>query len=244
MNGAPQQAVPAARWPWWLCALAGLVVIGAMACMNAIPGQLACDGQGGNPMLRFEMVTSAQDLATLFGNDPCRSSLAAAMDAVNHIDGIAYIPAFTLLQIFAAIGWWRRGRALAIAVIVVALIAAGCDYLEDSILTTKTFELLNYGAVDGDAITLLMVLVRAKFALLSLAAMMLGYLARGDGDGGWWRWVGTAMIGGGVFGLLGIVFPAGLGLGIGVAWALLFAVALVRSVQPAAIAPSASPSSR
>lgn len=242
MNGAPQRAAMAARWPWWLCALAGLVMIWAMMAMNAIPGQLACDGQGGNPMLRFEMVTSAQEMATLFGNDPCRTRLATAMDAVNHIDVMAYIPAFTLLQIFAAMGLWRHGRAVAIMAILAALVAAGCDFLEDAILTTKTFELLQYGAVDGDAIAVLVLLVRLKFTLLSVAAILLGYLVRGDG--GWWRWVGFAIMAGGVIGLLGVLIPVVLGLGIGIAWLLLIAAALVRSVQPAAIAQSASPSSR
>lgn len=222
------------RWPWLLCVLAALVMIGAMMAMAGVPGQAACDGTSGNAMLRFEFVTSEAQLAALFGREPCLTRLVMAMDAVNRIDMAAYIPAFTAFQIFAALGLWWRRRRLAAVVMAAALVAMLCDYAEDMILMTKTAELMLSGSADGDALVLLMPLVGVKFALLALAAMLLGWAVRADGGG--WRWAGVVMMAGGAVSLIGVVVPTVVGAGIGLAWVVLLGVALVRAWRPAAVA--------
>lgn len=85
-------------------------------------------------VVQFEFARDLRDLITIFGpqESACRSLALAAVDAVNHLDVLAFIPTYTLFGICAALflaqGVWRR--PLVILAIGASLIAAAADYLE------------------------------------------------------------------------------------------------------------------
>ena len=223
------------RLLWVLCLIAALAMIGAMVAMGQMPNQTACDGDASlRPILRFEWLTSVAQFQHLFGADPCRSQLALAMDAVNRIDVMAYIPAFTAFQLFAALAMRGPtgvgGRLAALFVINAALIAAGCDMLEDRVLFNLAAIARMGDGVDPIWFAQLFWFVRVKFALLALCAVALGWLVGRRPGMGWAaaRWL---MIGSGAVGLAGLVWPHLLAPGIGAAWAVLFVVAIVSAVR-------------
>lgn len=220
------------RWPWVVCVVAGVAMVAIMVMFAAIPGQTACDGDASlAAMIRFEWATTAADLDRLFGIEPCRSTLADAMDAMNRLDVNGYIPAFTLFQIAAAWALRRDGRFLGFIAINAALVAAACDFLEDGLLVVLTGALRTETLVVPDVLDHLFWLVRAKFALLAINAIILGWLV-GRRLGTGWRVARWAMVAGGAVGLAGLVDPALLGPGIGAAWVTLLIVAIVRAVRP------------
>lgn len=85
-------------------------------------------------VVQFEFARNGADLINIFGaaDSACRPLVVSAMDAVNQVDVIAFIPAYTSFCICAALflaeGAWRR--PLVIIAIGTALIAAAADYLE------------------------------------------------------------------------------------------------------------------
>ena len=219
------------RLTWGLCIIAAVVMTVVMVLMGQVPHQLACDGDAVlPPILRFEWMTSTADLASLFGDDPCRSQLSAAMDAVNRIDVMAYIPAFTAFQLLAAWALRWDGRLLAIVAINAAIIAAGCDLLEDRTLFLMSWTARSGQVPDAALFAQLFWFVRVKFGLLAIAAILLGWLVGRRAGPGWQvaRWL---MVAGGTVGLAGLVWPQLLAPGIGAAWAVLMVVAIVRVIR-------------
>lgn len=220
------------RLLWALCLISALVMIGAMVAMGQVPHQTACDGDAPlRSILRFEWLTSGAQFQQLFGAEPCRSQLALAMDGVNRIDVMAYIPAFTAFQLFAAWAMRGHGRLAALFVVNAALVAAGCDMLEDRVLfNLAAIARMGDGVVDPVWFGQLFWFVRVKFGLLALAAIALGWLVGKRSGLGWSaaRWL---MAIGGVVGLAGLVWPHLLAPGIGVAWAALFVVAIMGAVR-------------
>lgn len=205
------------RIAWSLCAAAGVAVIAIARLMGGLEG---CDGLPG-AVIRFEWVRTPAEVDALFGRGTCRSTLAAAMDRLNRIDSLAFIPAFTLFQLFAAWALRSHGRRLAGAVAAAAVVAALCDWGEDRLLFAIT------AALPGDQslIDPLFWLVRAKFALLGLAAAGLGLLFTRTGGAA--RWIGFAMIACGAVALAGLADPRLLGPAIGLAWAALLLAAVI-----------------
>lgn len=223
----------APRRGWWTATvIVALAMIAALTMLRGVPGQIACDGGVAlDPILRFEWMTSHGEMATLFGTNPCATRLALAMDAVNRIDVMAFIPAFTLFQILGAMALRPRGRWLALFAINMAIIAAGCDLLEDRILFSLSLMARTGDVPDPIWFAQLFWFVRVKFALLALVAMILGWLVSNRaGRGG--RAAGSAMIGGGLIALAGLASPALLGLGIGAAWITLLIVAIISLAKP------------
>lgn len=217
---------------WWvLCVVAGLAMLAMIVMMGMVPGQLACDGDPSlGAVLRLELVRSPADIDALFGNAPCRAVLADAMDAVNRIDVLAFIPAFTLFQIFAALAMRGRGRALAYAIVAAAVVAGVCDLLEDQILFSITREVRDIEHWYTVPFGMLAAFVHAKFALLAVAAVLLGLLVR-RGSGSIARFGGPAMIAGGLSSLAGAIWPALLAPGLTVAWGIVLLVAIIRSAR-------------
>lgn len=217
---------------WWgLCVAAGAVMLAMTVMMGAVPGQVACDGDLSlGAMLRFELVRSPADIDALFGGDPCRATLAGALDAMNRIDVKAFIPAFTLFQIFAAGAMCGRGRELAYAVIAAAMVAGACDLLEDRILFSIADQVRSGGSTYAVPFTMLSAFVHAKFALLAIAAVLLGLLARRES--GWLaKFGGLTMIAGGLCSLAGTILPALLSTGLVLAWAVLLLIAVMGAVR-------------
>ncbi len=146
------------------------------------------------------------------------------MDGMIGFDVADLMPAFTLFLLFGAWALRGHGRRLAAAVALAAVVAALCDWGEDSLLFAIT------AALPGEQaqIDQLFWLVRAKFALLALSAGGLGLLlTRTRGAS---RWLGFAMIAGGAVALAGLADPRLLGAGIGLAWTALLAAALLHVV--------------
>ncbi len=211
------------RLAWMLCLAAGLVLVGLTILLGGVEGMRACDGGTAlDPMIRFEWVRSVTDVQALFGDEPCRSTLAAAMDRANRIDIFAYIPTFTLFQLLAAWALRGAGRRIALTASVAAIVAALCDQAEDQILLAIT------AALPGEQgqIDLLFWLVRVKFALLAFAAACIGLLLVRARDAT--RWHGLAMIGAAAVALAGLAEPRLLTAGIGLAWAALLFAAVIR----------------
>lgn len=219
------------RTAWLLCLLAGLTVAGLTLLIGGIDPR-ACDGVASpDPVTRFQWVRTVAEVQALFGAEPCRSELAAALDRVNQIDRFAYIPAFTLFQLFAAAALRGSGRTLALTAVAAAIAAAICDLIEDGILLGLT------AALPGDqaAIDTLFWFPRLKYALLAGAAACLGLLlTRGRSPS---RWCGLVMVAGAGVALIGLFEPRLLAAGIGAAWAALLAAALLQVLRrPAATA--------
>lgn len=191
----------------------------------------ACDGvTSPDPMTRFQWVRTVDDVRLLFGNEPCRSELAADFDRANRLDRNAYIPAFTLFQLLAAWALRGSGRTLAIAAGVAAIAAALFDLIEDGILLALT------AALPGDQamIDTLFWFPRLKFAALAAASACLGILLARSRDAT--RWLGWAMAAGAAIASAGLFAPALLAPGIGLAWTALLLAAAARAIRrPAAL---------
>ena len=211
---------------WALALIAGLVIIGTAYYFSTI-AQHACDGVAGDSMLRFELVRSVGDLQALFGSDPCRTTLANGFDAVNRIDVMVFIPAFTVFQIFLALALRGHGRWIALFIVNAALVAAACDLYEDQHLFALASQLRAGHAPQEMLLGPLFWLVRVKFALLAINCIALGQLLSRRGTHAS-RWMAYGVKFGGFLGLLGLYWHALLGLGITIAWALL-AIAAVHS---------------
>ncbi|MEZ5971750.1 MAG: hypothetical protein R3C31_08105 [Hyphomonadaceae bacterium] len=115
--------------------LTGLVTLGisfAFALLPEVGAAGECMQRGS--VVQFEFARNVGDLVAIFGEpqSACRPLVIVAMDAVNHLDTLAFIPAYTLFGICAALfladGAWQR--PLVIMAIGVSLLAAAGDYLE------------------------------------------------------------------------------------------------------------------
>ena len=156
-----------------LAAVAGLVSLAVTVAFRLL-GPVTTAGQcmAGDAVVRFEFARKAQELTDLFGEtiDPCRPLNIAAMDAVNQLDVIAYIPSYTLFAIFAALfisgGKLRLPILLAILAAVVALVA---DYVETFTLLKITPTLETQAALLPTSSTA----AWAKFGALALHALIL-----------------------------------------------------------------------
>jgi hypothetical protein len=89
-----------------LASVAGLVSLGVTIAFRLLEpvrtaGQCMADGA----VLAFEFALKAQELTNIFGEpgDPCRPLTINAVDAINQLDVIAYIPSYSLFAIFAAL---------------------------------------------------------------------------------------------------------------------------------------------
>lgn len=96
-------------------------------------------------VVQFELARNGEELAAIFGagDASCGPRIIAAMDAVNRLDLLAFIPTYTAFALAAAL-FLAGGalRPLSIAAIAAALGAAAGDYLETTTLlkTTQTLD--------------------------------------------------------------------------------------------------------
>jgi len=123
--------------------LAGVITLGISVSFAMLPEVQAageCFQRGA--VIQFEFARNLADLIAIFGEpqSACRPLVVTAMDAVNHLDIWAFIPAYTLFGIcavlFLADGAWQR--PLVIIAIGAALLAAAGDYLETITLLSLT----------------------------------------------------------------------------------------------------------
>ncbi|MCW3846211.1 hypothetical protein OF829_03100 [Sphingomonas sp. LB-2] len=158
---------------WRLCALAGLATLVISTGFGWIAGLTACGPSGGvGPILAFELARTPEQLAALFGHEPCTSTLAAAQRTGLWLDMLGFIPAYSAFLALAGAALrpaWRHLGTLAIAAV---LLAGLCDWLEGVVM----FSLL--GDLPGQPwqFGLLFWTVRPKFALLGLGEILLAVL--------------------------------------------------------------------
>jgi len=121
-------------------------------------------------VVQFEFARNVADLIRIFGepDSACRPLAIAAMDAVNRIDIIAFIPAYTTFcvcgALFLADG--ALGRPLAVAATAAAVLAAAGDYLE----TTHLLAITQMLDTPGDMLRYSQLGAWSKFALLAAHA--------------------------------------------------------------------------
>lgn len=143
-------------------------------------------------VVRFELARDGGELAALFGgaDSVCRPLAAAAMDAVNRLDLIVFIPTYTAFCVSAA--FLMAGgalRPLSAAAGLFALAAAGADYVETTTLLEITpalndlTRLQTLAPISSGA-------AWAKFALLTAHAFACAGLAFVNGR----RWIITAAL--------------------------------------------------
>lgn len=131
----------ARTWAWATVVL-GAATFGLFVVFAMLPearAAIACMPAGA--VVQFELASNVQDLVRVFGpaGSECRPLVVSAMDAVNHLDLIAFIPTYTLFCIAAAL-FLSTGsvRLLSVAAIGAALFAAAGDYLETTTLLAIT----------------------------------------------------------------------------------------------------------
>jgi hypothetical protein len=96
---------------------------------------------------QFQRVETLADLGFVFGGADTAPARAAAMHAVNRLDLWAFIPAYTLFLIAAALLLAGEARGpLAWAAIGFAVLGAGADAVETSLQLAITADLANAGA--------------------------------------------------------------------------------------------------
>jgi hypothetical protein len=156
-----------------LTVLTGLVTVAITIAFQMLP-EVAAAGACWAPgkVVEFELARTLTELLKVFGpaSDTCRAPIVTAMDAVNHFDVKAYIPAYTAFEICAAMFLGLRfRRPLVLAAIGVALVALAGDYLETLTLLRITLNL------EGSADLLAWSSAGAwtKFAGLALHAFLL-----------------------------------------------------------------------
>lgn len=127
----------------WAVATAalGVATIALLVAFTLLPEARAAAGclQAG-AVVQFELARNSEDLARIFGGgERCGPLVIAAMDAVNRLDLIAFIPVYTAFACAAAL-FLADGalRPLSIAAIAAALGAAAMDYLETTTLLRIT----------------------------------------------------------------------------------------------------------
>lgn len=153
-----------------LFGLVSLAVTVAFRLLGPVTAAKGCTTDGA--VIQFEFATKADQLAEIFGNpaDPCRALAIDAMDAVNQLDVIAYIPSYTLFAVCAALfisgGRLRLPILLAILAAAVALAA---DYVETLTLLEITPTLEAKAALLPTSSTAAWI----KFAALAAHALIL-----------------------------------------------------------------------
>lgn len=216
-----------------LASVAGLVSLGVTIAFRLLEpvrtaGQCMSDGA----VLAFEFALKAQELTNIFGEptDPCRPLTINAVDAINQLDVIAYIPSYTLFAIFAALfiagGKLRLPILLAMLAAVVALVA---DYVETFTLLEITPALEPQAALLPTSSTAAWV----KFAALAAHALILAAVCLEAPPRRWI--VGLLLLAPAVGVLAGYTDSRNLDyltLGFLLAWLPLLGLAIWRAVRP------------
>lgn len=219
------------RWSAWRwCALAGLATLIISVMFGRVPGLVPCGDVGPTgAVIALELVRTAADVNTLFGGEPCRSTLIAAQRQALWLDMLAFIPAYCAFLLGAVAALRRASLGLALVAFNLFMIAGAFDFIEGLIL----FKLLGNLPGDERTFTGLFWTVRPKFACLALGEILLALML--------WRGALAAKIAAGVIGAGGVVAliyllraphdPAMMK-GHAVAWGALLVVAVIGALRP------------
>lgn len=152
--------------------IAGAAVLAVTIAFALLPEMRAageCVARGA--VIQFEFARNIDDLVAVFGppGSTCRALTIAAMDAVNILDLLIFIPAYVAFCMCAALylsgGQW--GRPLAAAAVASAVLAGLADVLETSTLLEITRDL----DAPGDLLRSSQLGAWGKFALLAAHAL-------------------------------------------------------------------------
>lgn len=216
------------RTAWRWCAAAGIVAFACSSLFSHIPGLVACGPTGGlEPIIAFELARTTTDIASLFGAEPCTSTLVAAQKTGLLLDGLGFIPSYTAFLILGAVAAGARGRLRQLA-LAVFLGAALSDEIEGFLLNAILDHLPGTPAL----LQALWWAVHMKFGLLALGTIQIGAILS---DRPWQRRVvaGALIVGGGnAFVWLVAKSPVWMMQGFLVAWVALLAMALISSFWP------------
>jgi hypothetical protein len=99
------------------------------------------------PIIAFELARSSADLDAIFGNEAdrsdssCRALVVEAMDAINWVDVLVYIPVYGVFMAFFFLGMRARHALLGTLGFRIAVIAALGDFAENACLMNLTPQL-------------------------------------------------------------------------------------------------------
>ncbi|MBX3478838.1 MAG: hypothetical protein KF842_00410 [Caulobacter sp.] len=216
-----------------LTAVAGLLVLGVTIAFRLLPQvQQASGCLSEGAVVEFEMARTLDALQAIFGlpAESCRADVIAAMDAINHLDVFAYIPAYSAFALCAAmfLADARLGR-LVLAALALAVIALVADYVETLSLLAITPRIEQNVSLAPIASTA----AGVKFGALAAHAMALaamGLSARPR------RWIVSILL---LAAPLGFVVAASdmrrlsmLTLGLTIAWTPVMVLAAWRALRP------------
>ncbi len=126
--------------------------------------------------MAFELARSTAEIATIFGTGACRETLIAAQIKGLWLDGLAFIPSYTAFLVLATIALRQQAPRIAGAAILIILAAGVLDEIEGGLL----YAILRHLPGSPTLVALLYAEVRAKFALLALGALLIGWLMTRD----------------------------------------------------------------
>jgi hypothetical protein len=110
----------------------GLATLGVAVAFSYLPEVAAIYGPGEAPIADFQRAATQDHLDLVFGSPP-NPDVVAAMDAINRLDLFAFIPAYALFLIAAALMLARGARKGWVwAMIGPVLVGAGADIVETS----------------------------------------------------------------------------------------------------------------
>jgi hypothetical protein len=123
----------------------GLLIL-ALVVVSELRGSVKpCGGLSSDyrPVIAFELARTASDLEAIFGKpgDPCRADVVAAMDSINWVDALAFIPLYGAFMISFFLGMRERDAGLARLGVWISVIAVLADYAENACLMQLTPEL-------------------------------------------------------------------------------------------------------
>lgn len=231
---------PAAAWRW--CVVTGIATTIASTAFGWITGLAPCGPSGGlGSILAFELARSPAEIALLFGDESCRSTLIAAQARGLWLDGLAFIPSYAAFLMLAAGALRRSGAVVAWLAIAAVLTAALLDEFEGWLLSSILHPLPGTQTL----VDMLYWEARAKFLLLALGGLGIGWLlisARKPLAG----FAGAIMAGGALFSLWFVataMHAPALMQGYRWSWTALLVIAIIGAIWPRAFsaAPDAPP---
>lgn len=236
----PTPARPARLW-WTLCALFGLATIGFVVWFTRHIPTHTCSGplpEGVTSLLAFQLATTPAEIEAVFGQaiDTCRAAMVAALDRVDRVDLLGFIPTYGLFLATFLLALRREGVARPAHVGLVFLVVG----LAFDVLETATQLYITRALPGSDAeLTALTIASRGKFSALAAVALCagLGLFARG----GLLRRIAAiaCIVGAGisVAGLAGGPAAAMLPRGGVLSWTAMLVVAVAEALRPSRSSP-------
>jgi hypothetical protein len=161
-----------------------LVAAVAMLAAGAFMGvREPCQPLPMSAMIAFELARSPADLNRIFdtGEEGCGTEIARQLEHANMLDTFAYVPAYAAFFVLVLYALGRRDKALGWTGIVLVLVCAIADLVENAAMFGITYGL---GAAD-DPLAMLIVATNVKWIGLAIATTLAGAMLWRRGGLGW-----------------------------------------------------------